>query len=179
MSPRKLKIALAVSVAVNLFVVGALAGGLVVGARYLADRSPPPEPPAFRQSVDRLDPEQSERVRQSLRQSALEARDDFRRSRAARREAVELAGAESFDADAVRARLAESREAELRARARLEDGTVEIMQTLEREDRQRLSGMLMRQSPRMRPSRMESGAMERRPVENRGPAANGPQAARD
>ena len=134
MSPRTLKIALAVSVALNLFAIGLAAGGVIVGAR-LADDRRAPRHQAFSETVAAMSPETREAVRTGMRRVALSARPDFREAREARREAIAAARAEPFDAARVEALLARSRTAEARGRARLEAGTIEILQTLSPADR--------------------------------------------
>ena len=134
MSPRTLKVALAISVALNLFAVGLAAGGVIVGAR-LADDRRTPRHQAFSEAVAAMSPETREAVRTGMRQVALSARPDFREARRSRREAIEAARAEPFDAAQVEALLGRSRAAEARGRARLEAGTIEILQTLSPADR--------------------------------------------
>lgn len=138
MTDRGLKIALAVSVAVNIFVAGAVVTGLAVGLRGLPDRPYGERPPVFTlvQSLDEADRAEAE---QSLRSSALAARGDFESARRLRAEAIDLAGAETFDRPAVEAALARSREAEAVGRSRLEDTMLDLLQRLDQEDRQRLA----------------------------------------
>lgn len=144
MSPRALKIALALSVAVNLLVLcAAIAAAWVLASRWPAER-----PGERRESamaiVAGLDDAREAEVRERLRASALTARPDFRAARQARREAIDLAGAETFDRAAVEAALARSRTAELNGRATLEAGLVETLAGLEAEDRRRLAPVLAR-----------------------------------
>ena len=68
MSPRSLKIALAVSMTLNVFVVGAVAGGLIVGGRVLQERREARAPVyALARS---LDAEERQRVTGALRATA-------------------------------------------------------------------------------------------------------------
>jgi uncharacterized membrane protein len=148
LSPKSLKIALAVSVALNLFAVAAGATLLVAKDRVerridaahrpMRDRSP------MQAMVAELDPEVRERVRSSLKASALAARPDFEEARQKRREAVALAGSPEFNADRARALLEQSRAAEIRGRARLEADAVGILATLDADDRAALSEILTR-----------------------------------
>ena len=150
MSDRGLKIALTVSVAVNIFVAGAVVTGLVVGARHLGDRPGYDRPPVITliRSLDEADRVQAQ---EALQASALAARQDFEAARRARTEAIELAGAETFDRPAVEAALAQSRAAESDGRGRLEGTMLDILERLDQEDRQRLAPGLARRGREGRP----------------------------
>lgn len=144
MSPRSLKIALAVSMTLNVFVVGAVAGGLIVGGRVLQERREARAPVyALARS---LDAEERQRVTGALRATALASRDDFRAARAARREAVELAGAETFDRAAIEAALARSHRSEDASRQRLEAALLDLMADMSQAERQVLALALARRA---------------------------------
>lgn len=150
MSPRALKIGLAISVAINVLVICAVvAAGFVVSARWPQERHDGRRHGAMA-IVGALGPEQEQQVRERLRAAALEARPDFRAAREARREAIALAQAEPMDAAAVTAALARSREAEQRARTRLEAGMVEALAGLDAEGRRQLAPLLARRGPEVR-----------------------------
>lgn len=148
MSPKALKIALAASVALNLFAVAAGAtvwvGRAKVEDRIEAAQSAQQGRAPFATVVRRLDPQVRQRVRQTLKASAMAAKPDFDEARQKRRAAVELAGSPDFDPDRARALLEESRAAELRGRARLEADAVQLLVTLDPADRQALSELLTR-----------------------------------
>jgi len=148
MSPRNLKIALAVSVALNVFAIagGATAALLMnrVEKRVEAQHRPGREEP-FRDIVGSLDPEVRDRVRSTLRASALAARPDFEAARTARREAIALSEGPTLDQDAVAALLEQSRQSEMKGRARLESDSVALLSTLEPDDRKALAVLLNRQ----------------------------------
>lgn len=146
MTDRGLKIALAVSVAVNVFVVGAVAGGLIVGGRFLAERRGGDRPPVMA-LVATMEPPARLEATESLRQAGMEARPDFETARGARLDAVELAGAETFDRAAVEAALDRSVVAEHAGRRRLERAYLDILQPLDRAERQRLAPGLARRGP--------------------------------
>lgn len=147
MSPRTLSIALAVSVALNLFAVVAGAS-LWVGLSREQDRiEAQRQAPRIRSTmmlIDQLDPAVRDRVRTTLRASAMAAKPDFDEARLKRREAVAETRAGTFDATRIRSLLAESRDAELRGRARLEADAVALLATLEPDDRRALSEILTR-----------------------------------
>ena len=147
MKPGTLKLVLALSVALNLFAVAA-------GATLYVTRSEveqrvdaqhrPPRTGSPMMLVGQLDPAVRERVRTTLRASALSVRPDFEEARQKRREAVRIASSDAFDRARVTALLAESREAELRGRGRLEADAVAVLGTLEPQDRKALSEILTR-----------------------------------
>lgn len=147
MNARTLKIALAASVALNLF--AAVAGvSLWVGLSREQDRIEAqhrsPRTRSTLMLIEQLDPAVRDRVRGTLRASALAARPDFEEARLKRREAVDKVRAGTFDADRTRSLLEDSRNAELRGRARLEADAVALLATLEPADRQALSEILTR-----------------------------------
>ncbi|WP_292227334.1 periplasmic heavy metal sensor [Brevundimonas sp.] len=147
MSNKTLKIALAVSVALNLF---AVAGGVAYGVsraqmdRKIEAQNTPGRQGGFGEMLASLPPEIREKVHTSLRESALAARPDFEAARAARREAVVVAGADVYDAARVQALLEQSRSAELRGRARLENEAIAVLAELTPEQRKTLSPILQR-----------------------------------
>ena len=147
MNPKALKIALAASVALNLFAVAAGVTVLVAReraeARIAADQKPPRERP-YHAVVARLDPAVRERVRSTIRAAALAARPDFEEARQKRREAIALTGQPEFDAARVRLLLEESTAAEMRGRARIEAESVRILETLAPGDRAALAEILTR-----------------------------------
>lgn len=147
MSPQAMKIALIGSVALNLFALAAGATLLVTRAQ-VEDRVEAQHRPARAGSpmrlVEQLDPAVRQRVRETLRASALAARPDFEEARLKRRQAVEMGRSATFDPVRAEALLEESRNAELRGRARLEADAVALLATLEPDDRRAMSEILTR-----------------------------------
>ena len=147
MSPRALKIALIGSVALNLFAVAAGATLFVTRAQVEDRVEAQHRGPRTRSAlmlVDQLDPAVRDRVRTTLRASAMAAKPDFEEARLKRRQAVEIGRSETFDAVRAEALLEESRNAELRERARLEADAVALLATMEPDDRRALSEILTR-----------------------------------
>ncbi|MGO4410550.1 MULTISPECIES: periplasmic heavy metal sensor [unclassified Brevundimonas] len=146
-----MKIALAVSVALNVF--GVATGGAVwvmrekVGA-WMADANRSPRGEPVWDVVERLAPAVRDQVKRDLRANAMLARPDFEEAREARREAIALTGAETFDPVAVAALLERSRASEMRGRSRLEAGAVEILGRLSPADRKALAPILSRHRAR-------------------------------
>ena len=145
---RALKIALAVSVALNLFAVVGGTTALITRAKVdqkVEDQRRSGRDGSVPQIVASLDPQVRDRVRDGLRASALSARPDFDEARTARRAAVAATTATTgFDPAAVSALLETSRTAELRGRARLESDAVAMLATLDPEDRKALGSILSR-----------------------------------
>lgn len=150
MSPKTLKIALAASVALNLFAVAAgvtvLVGQARIENRVESQHRGTHVP--FGVMLESMDPTVRDRVRQDLRATAMDSRPDFVEARTARKAAIAAAAAEAFDADKVRTLLEQSRAAELRGRSRLEAGAVTVLGTLDVEDRRALSPILARSGGR-------------------------------
>jgi uncharacterized membrane protein len=151
MSPRALKIGLGVSLALNLFLVGALVAGLVVGQRELKARGFMRHPPLF-VAARSLPEADQQRLREQMRSAADAARPDFRAAREARREAVALASAQQYDASAVRTALSRSHASEVAGRAKLDARLTDLMATMTPEARKALAPSLGRglRGPRMK-----------------------------
>nr|WP_280644111.1 periplasmic heavy metal sensor [Brevundimonas alba] len=131
----------------NLFAVAAGATLLVGRANVehrLDAQHRAPRDRSFLTVVEGLDPAVRERVRDTLRASALAAHPDFEETRLKRREAITRARSADFDPARVSALLEQSRVAELRGRARLEADAVSVLATLEPADRAALSEILTR-----------------------------------
>lgn len=165
MNARALTIALAVSVAVNLF---AAATGVTLlvqmnrQAERAADQARPARDMPIGSVLRDLDSVVRDQVRASRRQSALAARPDFMEARRKRREAVELAASDRFDKASVQALLAQSRAAELRGRARLEADALTLLETLEPADRRIVAQTLSGRGPRERNGRRGASGQDLR-----------------
>lgn len=147
MSPKALKMALIGSVALNLFAVAAGVTVFVTRAeveKQVEAQHHPARAGSPMRVIDQLDPAVRDRVRNTMRASALAARPDFEEARLKRRQVVEMGRSATFDAVRAAALLEESRNAELRGRARLEANAVALLATLEPDDRRALSEILTR-----------------------------------
>jgi len=138
MTSRGLKIALAISLALNVFAVGA-----VVGAGYMRHRLVEPPrgergPPLMRVG-ERLPEAKRAAFRARMRQEGMTARPLMREAREARREAIALFGQPQFDAAAASAALARARQAEFTARGRFETAMTEFATTLTPQERAELA----------------------------------------
>lgn len=147
MTPKTLKIALAVSVALNVFAVAGAVTYVVNRDRIerkIEDQRRPGREGPLAEVLGDLDPAVRDRVRTALRESALAARPDFEAARAARREAIDVAGQPTLDAVRVQSLLDQSRAAEMRGRTRLENGAVAVLGTLTPDERKALTPILQR-----------------------------------
>ena len=153
MSRKTLLIVLFVSLAVNLFLVGALAGGLVVGQRLRAQRPPMMRvvQPVWR-AGDVLPPEQARAYHEALRGHGPEIRQAMRQARSERADAWRGLAADPFEPAGVKQRLAQIRSEEAAVRGRLEDAIVDFAGGLPPAERRALADSLS-QPPRheMRP----------------------------
>lgn len=133
MNSRALTIALVASLALNLFVIGAVAGGVFIGQR-LRDAAPAatggrPRQPLWT-AADSLPPEHRGAYRQILRGQAMEVGGQLREARQARRAAWAGLAADPLDGPAVAKRLAEARALEMTARSVVEERIVTFATTL-------------------------------------------------
>lgn len=140
-----LGVALAVSVAVNLF--AATAAYTVMKRQHEVERRADDRPdgedrPSPRELVAALPPEVRETVKQAMRAAGQRARPDFQASREARRQAVLAAAADPYDAARVEALLDQSREAEIAGREKLEADSLAILATLSPADRAAFAAIL-------------------------------------
>lgn len=146
MAGRTVKVALVASVALNVLL---LAGGtaLWMTARE-ANRAEQSIKATRSETIMELvrtrSPEVAGKIEERLREVALTARPDFQEARAARREAIALTASDNFDPTVVAGLLEQSRASEMRGRARLEAGAVDILADQKAEDRKALSRILSR-----------------------------------
>ena len=149
MASRSLKIALALSMAVNVFLVAGSAAVWIktknVSEAETSGRSSRSE--SMMELVNTRPPEVADPLKEKLRDVALTARPDFEEARAARREAIAITSSDAFDPAKVAELLERSRAAEMRGRARLETGAVDLLAQQQPDDRKALARMLARHRP--------------------------------
>lgn len=140
MSRRTLAIILFVSLAVNVFLVGAAVGGLVVGQRFRPERPAMARngPPLWA-AASQLAPEQRRAYRQLLRGEAGEVRDGMRAAHEARTRAWRGLAAEPFDPDAAKRDLNAARSRETQIRAGVDGRIVDFAAKLPPADRAALA----------------------------------------
>lgn len=166
MSRRGLVITLIVSLAVNLFVLGGLAGAALMG---LPLHRPPPQsgPPRLAALGAALTPEQRQAWQATIRQSAQNAGPKLRQARLLRGQAWRAMSADTVDTQAVLAALSQSRGLEFQARSEMDRAVVGFTATLPADERRKLSEALSRDRHGGPPPGHWSG---RRP----GPGGDGP-----
>jgi uncharacterized membrane protein len=143
MSRRSLVIALIVSLAVNLFVLGGLAGAMLMG---WPGHGPPPQPgpPRLAALGAALTPAQQQAWRQTIRQAAQNAGPKLRQARRLREQAWTLMNADTVDTGAVLSALNQSRGLEFQARSEMDRAVVGFAATLPAEERRKLGEALSR-----------------------------------
>lgn len=146
-SQRTLTLALVASVALNLFVIGAVVGVMVLGHRVReAHGANRPRQPLW-SAADTLPPEHQRAYRQLLRGEAGRVGGQMRQARQARREAWDDLGGEPLDGRAISRRLKEARALEMTARGGVEDRIVAFAATLPSAERAELARGLARSGP--------------------------------
>lgn len=153
MTAKTARILLIVSLTLNVFVLGAVAGGAFIWMR--SDREMSAE--ATSKGGGRLaiagatlPSEQRRAFRRALRETRRASRDLIEQSRESRREAKRLLTQDPVDQPAVNAALARARAADIALRARLENRVVAFAATLPPEQRAALAAALERRGGRAR-----------------------------
>ena len=153
MSFRKLRILLIVSLTLNIFVVGALAGGAFV---WMWSGSQVPAEAAGRGggrlglAAAALPSEQRRAFQRALRETRRASRPLIEQSRESRSAAKRLLTQEPVNLAAVNAALAKARTADIAVRARLEERVVAFAATLPPQQREAIAAALERRPARAR-----------------------------
>jgi uncharacterized membrane protein len=140
------KIAIGVSLALNLFLIGSLVGVMVIGLRAFGDRDDAQRArrPGIGAAFQALPDDRRQAFREVMRAQALAAGPDFRAAAQARREAMQAMSAPAYDAAAVSAALQRAREADGRARARIDATLAERLSQFSPSERQLFARGMMR-----------------------------------
>jgi uncharacterized membrane protein len=145
MTSSRLKIALAASLALNLFVIGAVAGAAGMQAR-LSKKAPETSTrgntSALMRAAEVLPEAKREQYIARLKTEGENAQADFKAARAARVKASALIAASDYDLPRISALLAEARTHDVRARTRFEDAVIRFAATLTPEERKVLGERL-------------------------------------
>jgi uncharacterized membrane protein len=170
-------IALFLSGALNLFLIGAAAGVLALGARVAHDRPPGGGPGGGAGQLWRasqaLPPPQARDFRQRLRAQVQSTRPLAEAGRQARHDAWLTGAADPFNAAATKAALTRARILDQATRQRLEDALVDIAGALP-QDQRRAVFRALADPPPPRFNRMRRGPFGSGPPD--GPPPAGPQA---
>ena len=134
------------SIVLNVFVVGAVAGGAV--RWWLAERSVAAAEPArgLRHAADDLPAEQRRSYLLGLRTARRAVAEPLQAAREGRQEVLRLMREPHFEADALAQTLARTRAADMAARERYEAAVVDFAATLSLPERQKLADGLARRS---------------------------------
>jgi len=156
MNDLSLKRWLIVSLVVNVFVLGAVAGGAV--RWWLAERSvAAAEPPrGLRHAADDLAAEQRRSFLLGLRNARRAVAEPLQTAREGRQEVLRLMREPRFEAEAVAQTLARTRAADIAARERFEAAVVDFASTLSPADRHKLADGLARRSAQTSPAASSS-----------------------
>jgi uncharacterized membrane protein len=142
----KIRVALGVSLALNLFLIGALSGGAAwmnYGHRMIPAGS-------LRVAGSELPAEQRQAFRKTLRQARVGVSDQIMIARNARVKASELLRASDLDQAALRETLNEARAADFRVRSAVEKEALKFAASLPLEDRLRLADAIEKRNDRSR-----------------------------
>jgi uncharacterized membrane protein len=138
MSPRALWIALALSLVVNVFVIGAGAG-LFFGRAFAPPSNPGPRPNALMTAADRLDPTDRDVLKALMQDDAQREGPTLLDARMARRQAVEMMRSPNFDRAAAGAALDRARADDMQVRQKLENTMLDFAAKLDVQGRSTLS----------------------------------------
>ncbi len=143
MSPRALWIAFALSLVVNVFVIGAGAG-LYFGHAFAPHRGPGPRPNPLMAAAERLDPTDRDVFKALMQDEAQRQGPTLLDARMQRRQAVAMMRAPSFDRAAAGAALDRARTDDTQVRAKLENTMLDFAAKLDAPNRAILSEGLTR-----------------------------------
>jgi uncharacterized membrane protein len=142
MSRRGLLIALIISLAVNIFVLGGLAGLALIG--FPRRGPPPPGPPRLVALGETLTPAQRDAWKATIRQTAETGAPKLLHARQARHEAWQALTAEPVNPQAALAALDQARTLEFQARSEMDRAVVGFAATLPLDERRKLGEALVR-----------------------------------
>lgn len=133
------KVAFAVSLALNVFILGAAAGAL-----FWRSAPTPSQPPdqSLAAAADALEPTQRQAFREALAAARREAQSDSQTARDSRNRLAQLLNGATLDRSAIDAALEETRAADARVRARVEAAVIDYAESLDPKNRAILVGGL-------------------------------------
>jgi uncharacterized membrane protein len=147
-TPRALGISLFASLALNLFLVGAILGGFVIGHRlHVAVMGSHPAAHPLWTAADTLPADHRQAFQALLRDQGMTVAVQIHQARRGRRDAWAGLMAQPFDAAGISKRLADARTLEMQARGGVEDKIVAFAATLPPDERARLAEGLAHSSP--------------------------------
>lgn len=128
------KLFLTLSLALNVFLIGAAAGGAYM---WFEKKQGAPARPALASAARLLEKPQRQAFRQSLRQARIDARGDADKARAARQNLADFLAASALDRAAIDAQLTVIRNADMAVRSRVEGAVIDFASGLSPDDRKK------------------------------------------
>ncbi|MGC5702113.1 periplasmic heavy metal sensor [Pseudomonas sp. NFXW11] len=151
---RPLKTFLVLSLLLNVFLMGGVAGGLYqwLGQPKPAQALAMPQH-GLRQAMAQMPEERRRQLRQLLRQTRLDSQPQISAGREARQAVIRQLEAEPLDRNALDVELGKSREADSALRARVDEALANFAGSLSLEERQQLvQSMYLRGAGKNRPA---------------------------
>jgi len=166
MSPRALKIGLALSLVLNMFLLMAV-GGAIAMRHKLMDNGRSDRANSIMRLTKDMPPQSSKAMRQVLREAVVASMPDLKAAHDARIAAANSLAAAKPDRALIDNNLQKAREAEMRARAGMESAAVTYALTVSPDDRALIAESFRRPAP---------SAMRRRAkgTDDRGPPPHAP-----
>ncbi|MDR5818377.1 MULTISPECIES: periplasmic heavy metal sensor [unclassified Caballeronia] len=149
MSSRALKALTGVSIVLNVFLLGLLAGGVYYLSGPLKEQfcKPAAAPRGIGFAAADLSPDRRKQLRQALREMRLANQPLIRESREGRIEIAHILAAPTFDRQALDNALARTRQADVTMRALTEGTVAAFASTLTFDERLKLVGAMERNGP--------------------------------
>ena len=161
MNGRSWKTVLVGSVLLNVFLLGAIAGG---AWRWFAvhgeAQAQPAQRVALRFATEELSAQRQQQFAEALKSSRREGRQYAREGRDGRREVLDLLAAPQLDRHAIDAALARTRTADSALRAQIESGVVDFAATLTPEERVKFVEGLEKRGQWRLPPQQQNAASE-------------------
>jgi uncharacterized membrane protein len=146
MSPRALKIGLALSLVLNMFLLMAVGGAIAMRHQLMANHRGDRPNSIMRLTKD-MPPESRKAMRQVLREAVVATLPDLKTAHNARIAAADSLAAAKPDRVLIDSNLQKAREAEMRARAGMESAAVTYALTVSPDDRARIAESFRRPPP--------------------------------
>lgn len=146
MSPRALKIGLALSLVLNMFLLMAV-GGAIAMRHKLMDNGRGDRANSIMRLTKDMPPQSRKAMRQVLREAVVATMPDLKAAHDARIAAADSLAAAKPDRALIDSNLQKAREAEMRARTGMESAAVTYALTVSPDDRSRIAESFRRPAP--------------------------------
>ncbi|SAK55636.1 integral membrane protein [Caballeronia calidae] len=145
MNPCTLKTLAAVSLVLNVFLIGSIAGGAY--RLFAHQRTEAAQPRGIRFAASDLSAERQQQLRDALRKTRRESLPLIRDARDGRIDIAHILAARDFDRRALDAALTRTRDADIALRSRIEGTVADFASTLTPDERLKLVGAMERYGP--------------------------------